>query len=137
MIELFDWYNQRGQLREAGFLVKSIKNPSSIQFPKGFRSAPQIKKSEPVSKERDRSRRSYETKREREGQKREETRLSAFMAFWKGLSPQAQFDFEGDAIDNADATKRAGYFRAQGEKGRLFEHYKTIILRDHFERTRK
>jgi len=36
MIELFDWHNLRGQTRDVGFLVHSIKNSISIQFPKGW-----------------------------------------------------------------------------------------------------
>ena len=42
MIELFDWYNARGQTRHAGFLVQSIRNPSSITMPIGFESSQDI-----------------------------------------------------------------------------------------------
>ena len=39
MIELFDWCNEHGQPRGAGFLVQAIRNPQDIVLPRGFESS--------------------------------------------------------------------------------------------------
>lgn len=135
MIELFDWYNRTGQNRQAGFLVQSIKNPSSIVFPKGFQSSVQRIKQKALEKTRIAHERELMSRREREGAKKDEARLKAFIAFWKGLSAREQFEFETKALENAERTKLQGYSRSQGQGGKLFEHYRMLILRDHFERS--
>lgn len=135
MIELFDWYNSRRQPRGAGFLVNAIKNPQSIVFPNGFQSTAQVAESKPARKLPQATGAEFLTRRERQHLQVEESRQRAFQAFWCGLSPQQQIEFENSAVDSAPSTKRAGYYRAQGEQGRIFEQYRTLILRDHYERT--
>ncbi len=135
MIELFDWYNQRGQSRGAGFLVQSIKNPQSIELPAGFESSQQVHARHAAEKNRICVQRDFSIKRERIAAQVEESRSQAFTAFWQGMSPTDQLSFERLALDNAEPTKRTGYSRHQGKRGRLFEQYRQVILRDHFERT--
>jgi hypothetical protein len=136
MIELFDWYNSHGQPRGPGFLVGAIKNPSSIVFPKGFESSDTVVAKKAAEKNRIASERELRTKREREAARKDNTRQEAFLAFWRSLTPAKQSDFERDALDSADPTKRSGYLRAMGKRtGPTFEHYRMVILRDHFERT--
>ena len=137
MIELFDWYNLNNQPRGVGFLVQSIRNPSAIQPPRGFQSSQEINDRKAAEKNRIQLKREFQTKRERESQAKEESRLKAFTAFWQTLTPGDQYDFEKDALNEAEPTKRSGYLRSQSDQGRLFEHYRTIILRDHFERSAK
>ena len=134
MIELFDWYNLRNQPRGAGFLVQAIKNPSSISMPHGFQNSFEIADKRQADKGRKAAEQAILSARERIGHQREESRLRGFTAFWKSLSPKQQDEFENQAVDQAQSTKREGYYRAQGKGGRVFEHYKTVILRDHFER---
>lgn len=136
MIELFDWYNLRGQTRDVGFLVHSIKNAITIQFPKGFESSTQASTRKASEKNRVASEREFQTQRERSVRVREEKRIEAFTAFWRSLSKERQFEFELEAIDATVPTKRDGYLRSQGKGGQFFEHYRTVILRDHFERTK-
>ncbi len=52
MIELYDWYNDKGQARGPGFLVNAIKNPTSIAFPKGFQSSEAKAKQKTAEKNR-------------------------------------------------------------------------------------
>ncbi len=136
MIELFDWYNHRGQTRGAGFLVQSIKNPQSIELPKGFESSAQIQLRRDAESNRERIQRKCSTKRERVVEAQVQSRFEAFNTFWKSLSHIEQADFENTAVDRADATKRHGYYRNQGREDPLFEQYRQVILRDHFERSR-
>ncbi|MEX1026609.1 MAG: replication initiator protein A [Candidatus Paceibacterota bacterium] len=136
MLELFDWYNSHGQPRGPGFLVGAIKNPSGIAFPKGFESSATIETKKAAEKNRIASERELRTKRERDAARKENVRQEAFLAFWRSLSPGEQSDFERDALDSAEPTKRTGYLRAMGKRtGPTFEHYRMVILRDHFERT--
>lgn len=136
MVELYDWYNLKGHSRNAGFLVHAIKNAAAINFPAGFESSGQMLARKDAEKNRIASQREFETKREVAGREKENRRFEAFKEFWAGLSPSDQYDFEREAVNNADATKLAGYSRSQGKGGPLFEHYRTIVLRDHFERIR-
>ena len=135
MIELFDWYNHRGQPRGAGFLVQSIKNPQSIELPKGFESSAQIQLRRNAESNRERIQRKCSTQRERVVEAQVQSRFEAFNAFWKSLSLIEQADFENTAVDQAGATKRHGYYRNQGREDPLFEQYRQIFLRDHFERS--
>lgn len=136
MIELYDWYNQRGQSRGAGFLVGAIKKPESIVFPKGFESSASIAARKAAEKNRISSEREFRTQREREHAERQNARHAAFLAFWQNLSPVEKEDFERQALDSADPTKRTGYLRAMGKGNNpVFEQYRSIILCDHFERT--
>ena len=135
MIELFDWYNQRGQPRGAGFLVQSIKKPQSIELPKGFESSAQSPSRRDAESNRVRLQQQRSTQRERVAEASVESRFEAFNVFWRSLSLKEQTAFEDAALDKAVATKRQGYYRNQGREGPLFEQYRQVILRDHFERS--
>lgn len=134
MIELFDWYNLRGQNRGAGFLVQAIRQPASIAFPTGFETSQQIAARKAVEKSRTCRARDLSSQREAEARQENERRQAPFTAFWNAMSPHDQQRFEAEALDHAQPTKRRGYLTHQGREGRLFDHYRTIILRDHFER---
>ena len=136
MIELYDWYNQRGQSRQAGFLVNAIKNPEKIVFPKGFEPPSQVQARKVAEKNRIASEREFRTQREREHAQKEQARQKAFIAFWEKLNPAQQERFETEALDAAEPTKRTGYLRSMGKgTSAIFEQYRTILLRDHFERS--
>lgn len=136
MIELFDWYNDKGQNRGPGFLVNAIKNPANIALPKGFQSSEEKAKQNAVQKNRIALKRDFITRREREAAEKAIARSEAFNAFWQSLSSDQQSAFGSEALEAAEPTKKAGYLRAIG-KGitPVFEQYRSIILRDHFERT--
>ena len=141
MIELFDWYNAHNQPRGVGFLVQSIRFPEKIMLPKGFESSA-IQKAESVRKKnvvdaRAENDLKLSTMRQKQIARVESSRNGAFLQFWNQLSPIEQTNFEIDAVKLAPSTKRTGYDRHQGKASKLFEHYRTLILRDHFERTAK
>lgn len=137
MIELFDWYNNHGQPRGAGFLVNAIRDPVKITFPKGFESSESQAAKQRAEKNRVAAERELRTKRERDATARENSRQETFLAFWNSLSPIDQENYERQALDAAEPTKRTGYLRAMGKgTNPVFEQYRMIILRDHFERCR-
>ncbi|MCA9191091.1 MAG: replication initiator protein A [Planctomycetales bacterium] len=133
MVELFDWYNRSGKQRHAGFLVQSIRNPNSIVLPQGFTSTVRRAEQKTLEKNRIAQERELISRRELEGSRKEEARQKAFLDFWRKLSPKEQFEFERKAIEKAERTKLQGYSRSQGQGGKLFEHYRMVILRDYFE----
>ena len=134
MIELFDWYNGRGQPRGAGFLVQAIRKSETIELPKGFESSRQLQLRRDSENQRQKNQQEHATRRQRLAAKRDQSRFDAFANYWQSLSQEDQTQFEDQAIDKADPTKRMGYYRHQGREGPLFEEYRQVILRDHFER---
>lgn len=134
MIELFDWYNDKGQNRGPGFLVNAIKNPASIALPKGFQSSEERAKQNAVQKNRIALKREFLIKREREAAEKDIARSEAFNAFWQSLSPERQNTFERDALDGAEPMKRRLYLDHSGKGGKAFELYRRIILQGHFQK---
>ncbi len=122
-------------VRGAGFLVQSIKKPQSIELPKGFEGSAQIQLRRDAESNRERIQRKRSTQRERVAGAQVQSRFRAFNVFWKSLSVIEQADFVNSALDRADATKRHGYYGNQGREDPLFEQYRQVILRDHFERS--
>ena len=52
------------------------------------------------------------------------------------LNPAQLEQFEVATLDAAEPTKRTGYLRSMGKgTSAIFEQYRSIILRDHFERS--
>ena len=133
-LELFDWYNQRGQVREAGFLVNSIRNSSTIVMPRGFESSGQRKERQRAIEAQKQAESNVRTKREREAVRQELSRQRAFTAFWERMSPSEQDTFETEALEQADVLKRDQYLEHLGKGGKIFELYRLIVLKDHFER---
>jgi hypothetical protein len=134
MIELFDWYNARGQTRHAGFLVAAIRAPNKIAMPRGFQSSFEITAKQKAKEELARSKQAAQSRRERDALIAEKRRVDAFHAYWESLSPDEQYAFESAALDAADRIKRKGYYQHQGRNEKLFEEYRGILLRDQFER---
>ena len=132
MLELYDWYNGKGQSRRAGFLVQSIRNPASITFPLGFvsSSAKQIAaQRQKATKAADEELR---TKRERQAAERDKSRQRAFIAFWESLSPAQQDAFETEALEKAEQMTRRLYLQHSAKRGKAFELYRKVILQSHF-----
>ena len=135
MIELFDWYNNHRQPRGPGFLVQAIRNPNRIAFPTGFESSEQAAQRRTAQNSRNERKRALLDIVDAEQQQGDDRLQRQFQAFWDGLSPAAQVEFEDKAIESADSTKRLGYYRYQGREGKLFQQYRNILLRDHFTRS--
>ncbi len=132
MIEMFDWYNSHGQPRGPGFLVQAIRNPNSIVFPRGFESSEQAAQRRTAQTSRVTRKRILLDASNAEQQQTVDRLQTQFQAFWDGLSPAEQIEFEDKAIELADSTKRLGYYRYQGREGKLFQQYRNIVLRDHY-----
>ena len=134
MVELYDWYNSRGQPRGPGFLVQALKKPETIAFPPGFDSSVQRQQRQQAKEAQKLAENNVRTKREREAAKREDSRRQAFMAFWEAMSPAEQDTFETEALEAADPMKKRLYLQAIGKGGKAFEVYRQMILMDQFER---
>jgi hypothetical protein len=135
MIELHDWYNSRGQNRGPGFLVHAIRNPQSIGRPHGFASSHEAAARRESEATRKRIERHRARQRDAKLREAEEARDRPFVDYWSRLSEDEQQAFAAEAVRQADATKRDGYYRSMGRNDALFEQYRKVILRDHFERT--
>ncbi|MFM9963578.1 MAG: replication initiator protein A [Planctomycetaceae bacterium] len=135
MMELFDWYNARQQTKGPGFLVDSIRNAAKYQLPKGFESSAQRDARQQASNSRKRASRDIQQQRDARWQQEENARLEPFTAFWNGLAKTEQTEFEEAALKLTQPMKRDGYLRLREIGGLVFEQYRKVILRDHFERT--
>lgn len=65
MLELDDWYNNRGQPRGPGFLVQSIRNPTAIALPPSFESFVQRQESQQARETQKRAEANVSIQRER------------------------------------------------------------------------
>jgi hypothetical protein len=135
MIELFDWYADRKDLRGPGFLVAGIRSKEPFTPPAGFESAEQKRRREQAQESRAAADRKMQQQREAAAVHHEEARQRAFGAFWEKLPDADRAAFEAAAFAAADRTKHDGFRRSENV-GVLQEHYRLLILRDHFERTR-
>ena len=136
MIELFDWYNSKGQTKGAGFLVASIRNSADYAFPPGFESSVQRAARKSAAREREQVQQQKRLARERHQHASDNARLEPFMDFWSGLSDEARTEFEIRALTASDSLKRNGYHRLRETGGPAFEQYRQVILRDYFEKTK-
>jgi hypothetical protein len=135
MLELYDWYNTRGQPRGPGFLVQSIKNPTAIALPPGFESSIQRQERQQATEAQKQAEANVRTKRERLALRKQNSRQRAFMAFWEAMSPSEQDAFETEALEAADTMKKRLYLEASNKGGKAFEIYRQMVLKDQFERT--
>ncbi len=135
MVELYDWYNGKGQSRGPGFLVQSIKNPSAITFPPGFESSIKRHERQQAKEAQKQAEANVRTRRERLALRKQNSRQRAFTSFWEAMSPSEQDTFETESLENADIMKKRLYMEASGKGGKPFEIYRQMVLMDQFERT--
>lgn len=134
MIELFDWHNAKGEERGAGFLVAGIRSTEPYTLPKGFQTASQARqKKQQNALANSRRKQLLEHKRKVE-QRIAVKQAEPFQAFWEGLGPHDREHFLQAAIKHADRTKRDGYLRLKDMGGVVFEQYRSLILRDYFDK---
>ena len=135
MLELYDWYNSRGQPRGPGFLVQSLKTPDMIAFPPGFESSVQRQQRQQAKEVQKQAQQRATSKRERQALRKQNSRQRAFTAFWEAMAPSEQDIFETEALEAADPMKKRLYLQASGKGGKAFEVYRQMVLMDQFERT--
>lgn len=134
MIELFDWYNSQGKARGPGFLVSSIKNHEQMVLPQGFETKEQRVRLKRARNSRKCELREMDEAKEAKLREKYERKRRAFSAYWGVLGQAEREAFEEQALRLAEPTKRDGYLRGQKQAGAVFEHYRQVILLDHFER---
>ena len=125
----------RPSTKGPSFLVDSIRNAAKYQLPKGFESSAQRDARQQASNSRKRASRDIQQQRDARWQQEENARLEPFTAFWNGLAQIEQTEFEAAALKLTQPMKRDGYVRLREIGGLVFEQYRKVILRDHFERT--
>ena len=139
MIDLFDWYQQQGKEKGPGFLVDSTRRSAEYRLPKGFISRGVVERRPMASRV---IRRATEPPEQSDRTpNRRPPRLGRtpgpFESFWEGLTADARRQFESQAVEGGDPTKRDGYRRLQLSGGPAFEQYRQILLRDHFARSQR
>jgi len=135
MLELYDWYNSRGQPRGPGFQVQDLRKPDTIAFPPGFESSVQRQNRQQAKEAQKQAQQRASSKRERQAIQKQNSRQRAFTAFWEAMSPSDQDAFETESLEAADVMKKRLYLEASGKGGKAFEVYRQIVLMDQFERT--
>jgi len=135
MLELYDWYNSKGQSRGPGFLIQSIRNPAAITFPPGFMSSASKQAAAQRQKATKAADEQLRTKRERQAAERDKSRQRAFIAFWESLSPAQQDAFETEALEKTEQMTRRLYLQHSAKRGKAFELYRKVILQSHFLKT--
>ncbi|MEQ8849009.1 replication initiator protein A [Botrimarina sp.] len=133
-IELFDWHNDRGEERGAGFLVAGIKSAEAYAKPRGFQSKADLEQKRQASAAANRKREAELRRVKQRELQNIKAAEAPFLAFWDNLSSQQQERYFAEAVAAADRTKRDGYQRLKEVGGPVFEQYRQLILKDHFHR---
>lgn len=133
-IELYDWYNNSGRERDVGFLVNSIRRPEQLRLPKGFESS--VQKYAKQQQKVEREKRQYVVSRRQEAKRKhaDQERERPFREHWESLTDDQRQEFESEAVNLTDATKRQGYFRSMGKDDQIFKGYRAAILHEHFRK---
>ncbi|MCB0325190.1 MAG: replication initiator protein A, partial [Bdellovibrionales bacterium] len=134
MIELFDWHNQKGEERGAGFLVAGIKSAEPYALPRGFETKADAERKRQAADAAKRKREDRERRAKERVEQEAKLAEAPFAAFWSGLSEADKNGFMAEALQSADRTKRDGYMRLKELGGPVFEQYAQLILKDHFQR---
>jgi Replication initiator protein A len=134
-VELFDWYAKANHARGPGFLVDAIRHPDKYRHPPGFVASHTRRQRQAAAESRKRAERELQEQRQAKAQRDDESRWQAFTVVWDRLPKSEQRAFEQTALASASPTKRDGYLRLACLGGSVFEHYRRIVLLDHFDRT--
>ena len=77
MLELYDWYNSRGQPRGPRFLVQALRKPDTIAFPPGFGSSVQRHNRQQAKEAQKQAQQRATSKRERQAIQKQNSRQRA------------------------------------------------------------
>ena len=132
MIELYDWYNGRGQEKGPGFIVAGIKSPAAYRLPKGFETSDQKTKRKQASHLRKRAEQELQKKKEAKTSANEKAKYAPFWTYWNGLTEGEQAAFEAEAVGTAEPLKRRWYEESRASGRQSHDAFRTVILRDHF-----
>ncbi|MFO0849927.1 MAG: replication initiator protein A [Gemmataceae bacterium] len=134
-VRQFDTHAAKGRPRGAGFLVDAVRNPD--KYAGDAEPAPAAAAATRASalNRRPAPRRDDLSPAEAQARSHESTRWRAFSAFWRKLDAAQRDAFEAAAVAAATSTKADGYHRLRAVGGPAFQHYRRVVLRDHFERS--
>ncbi len=131
---LFDGHAAKGRPKGAGFLVDATRNPDKYKSDDFAAAGGRPPARTPPVNRRTAPGRDDLSPAEAEARSKESVRWRAFSAFWRTLDGTGRERFEADAVDAAPPTKADGYHRLRAAGGPAFQHYRRVVLRDHFER---
>ena len=132
MLALFDHYRLAGKRRDAGFLVNCIRDPASVRFPAGFVEPTRQAIPDTRQKSRAATVRDFRGPAAPQPSAGEIVAERRFCDFWANLPPAEQAAFEAKAVAQCEGVLHAGYRRTQPDGGDLFDHYRALVLRQHF-----
>ncbi|WP_425395421.1 replication initiator protein A [Aeoliella sp.] len=135
MIELFDWHNEKGEERGAGFLVAGIRSAEPYVMPKGFQTEAVRERKRREMAVANRKREEQRRRKQHSEHQKIKEENAPFEEFWKGLSSIKQQEFLAEALISTDRTKKEGFSRLKTLGGPAYEHYRQMILKEHFQRT--
>ncbi len=106
MLELYDWYNNKGQSRGPGFLIQSIRNPAAITFPPGFMSSASKQAAAQRQKATKAADEQLRTKRERQAAERDKSRQRSLYRLLGVIVPGTAGCLETEALEKAEQMTR-------------------------------
>lgn len=133
-LALFDSYSARKKTRGVGFLVDAIRDPQKYQVSGAHPPTGPRRGRKPPSGSGNGLNRELSEESNAQPLREEGIRWRAFLSFWGKLAESDRKHFEVDALAATTSTKRDGYHRLREVDGPGFDHYRRIVLWDHFVR---
>lgn len=132
MIELFDWHNQKGEARAAGFLVAGIKSEQAYRLPVGFETKQQTATRKSAVNSRIRAQQELNSKAEAKRAKKEKAEQGRFQAFYDALPDDKREEFERLAMAKANRMTLQLLTDAEKKSSSVADVYRQSILMEHF-----
>lgn len=132
MIELYDWHNQKGEVRGAGFLVAGIKSDEPYRLPKDFETKEQKQARNDALNSRKRAELELKTRTEANRANQEKAELRRFQTFYESLSESDQDEFERIALSKANRMTLQLLADAEKKSSPIADVYRQSILMAHF-----
>lgn len=134
MIELYDWHNQKGEARGAGFLVAGIKSDEPYRLPNGFETIEQKQARNDALNSRKRAQQELKARTEANRANQEKAELRRFQTFYEALSENDQDEFERVALAKASRMTLQLLGDAEMKSSPVADVYRQTILMEHFRR---
>ena len=132
MVELFDWHNQKGEARGAGFLVAGIKSEEGYRLPAGFETKEQKAARKSAVNSRIRVQQELNSKAEAKRAEQEKAEQGRFQAFYEALPNGRREEFEKLAMSKANRMTLRLFTDAEKKSSPVAEVYRQSILMEHY-----
>ncbi len=134
MIELYDWHNQKGEVKGAGFLVAGIKSDEPYRLPSGFETKDQKQARKDALNSRKQAQQELRVREDANRAAQEKAELRRFQTFYESLSEDDQDAFERMALAKASRMTLQLLGDAEKKSSPIADVYRQSIFREHFRR---